>query len=158
MLKIEPRKWIAVWYRCPVCGAQTAHTMLTPWEYKHRPAGECWKYDHRCTLEVVERRWYTTFCIEPGVSFTTIAGTLEQIGPFKICDIVQPDVRAFRKWYRQARAEADKRGREYREHERRVEAEWAARRKLLKEAEDVARAAQGGGQADEFDPFLDDLP
>src|SRR5579872_4213995 len=146
MVKIESRPWVAVWYRCPRCGAQSAETMLSPWRYLHRQPRECQgrKCDH-VELAVAERRWYTTFAIEPGVSFTTIAGTLAAIGPFRVCDIVQPNVRAFRQWYRQRRAEADEKARQYFERERQIEAEWSARRErqrqeaiLLREVEAVA--------------------
>ena len=169
MLKIEARQWVAIWYRCPKCGAQSGETMLTPWQYSHRPVRACHSYKHdRCSLEIVEHRWYTTFCIEPGVSFTTIAGTLATIGPFKLCDIVQPNIRAFRRWYRRRRAEEDEKARQYREREHQIEAEWKARRErqrqeaaLLQEAEAVARsvwpvASQPTRQAEDgFDPFLD---
>jgi len=167
MLKIEARQWIAIWYRCPQCGAQSAETMVTPWRYRHRPVRECYGYKcDRCALEIVERRWYTTFCIEPGLSFTTIAGTLAAIGPFKLCDIVHRDIRAFRQWYRQRRAEVDEQARQYWEHERQIDAKWVARRKLQEEAEAVARGvwpvkSTPARQADDdFDPFLDsdDLP
>ncbi len=176
MLKIESRQWVAVWLRCPRCGAQTGELMLTPWQYRHRQMRECFSYKHdRCALEVVQRRWYTTFCIEPGVSFTTIAGTVATIGPFKLCDIVQPNIRAFRRWVRQHQSKRDEQRRAY-------EVEWAARRQtavLVREAEavayqrahtaelaaeQVARAAWPGEESrsarptlgnDDFDPFLD---
>src|SRR5579883_3299208 len=102
MLKIESRQWVAVWYRCPKCGAQLAETMLTPWRYAHRRyVPECHSYKHDpCALAIVERRWYTTFAIESGLGPTIMAGTAAAIGPFKLCDIVQPNIRAFRQWYR----------------------------------------------------------
>lgn len=151
MLKIESRRWVAVWYRCPQCGAQSAETMVTPWRYRHRHARECSGYRcNRAELEIVERRWYTTFCIEPGLSFTTTAGTLAAIGPFKLCDIVHRDIRAFRRWYRQARKEADERARAYQERERKVQEEW-------RKKHPVSAAVC---VADNFDSFLDadDLP
>lgn len=113
-MRIDVRRWVAVWYRCPKCGSQTADPMLTPYRYRHLRKPTCFglKCDH-CEPEIVERRWYTTFCIEPGVSFTTIAGTLEKIGPFKLCDIVHRNHREFRKWYRQRRREVDEQARQY---------------------------------------------
>jgi hypothetical protein len=101
-------------------------------------------------LEVAAYKWYTTFAIEPGLSQTTIAGTLAAIGPFKLCDIVHPNIRAFRQWYRRRRAEVADQARQYRERERQIEAEWATRRNQWQTV-GVARA----DQADDFDPFLD---
>jgi hypothetical protein len=95
--------------------------------------------------EVVEHRWYTTFCIEPGLSQTTIAGTLEKIGPFTVCHLVHPNLRAFRRWYKRRRAEEDEKARQYFERERQIDAEYRARlarqqaeAAMLKEAEQVA--------------------
>jgi hypothetical protein len=145
MLRIEARRWVAIWWRCPQCGAQSADLMLTPWGYRHLRVQECHSYKHeRCSREIVERRWYTTFAIEPGISFSTTAGTLEKIGPFKLCDIVHPNIRVFKRWYwRRKREEAEK-TRQYLERERQIEAEWRARRErerqeaaLLQEAEAV---------------------
>ena len=62
------------------------------------------------------------------MSFTTIAGTLEKIGPFKLCDIVHRNHREFRKWYRQRRREVDEQARQYFERQRQIEAEAVARR------------------------------
>jgi hypothetical protein len=146
MLKIEARRWVAVWWKCPQCGAQSADLMLTPWRYRHLPARECFGYKcNRCALVVVERKWYTTFCIEPGLSRTTVAGTLGMIGPFRLCDIVQPNIRAFRRWYRRRRAEEDEKARQYFARERQIEAEYRSRlarqrqeAALLKEVEAVA--------------------
>jgi long-subunit acyl-CoA synthetase (AMP-forming) len=79
------------------------------------------------------------------MSQTTVAGTLAQMGPFKICDIVHPNIRAFKKWYKQRRAELDEQARQYFEHQHQIEAEAAERRErqrkldaLLKEAAQVA--------------------
>lgn len=154
MLKIESRRWVAVWYRCPKCGSETGETMLTPWRWGHRRVWECHSIKHeRCAYEVVEHRWYTTFCIEPGISFDTIAGTLEMIGPFRVCNIVHHDIRAFKRWYRRRKAEEAEKTRQYLERERQIEAEWRARRERQKqEAESKRQAAH----ADGFDPFFDD--
>lgn len=184
-LKIGVRRWVAVWYRCPKCGKQTAFTMLSPWLYRYLSLQECssWKCN-RFALEVVERRWYTTFCIETGVSFATITGTLEMIGPFRVWNMVHRDIRAFKRWYRRRKAEEAEKTRLHLEYQRQVEAEWRARRErqrpeaaVLKEiekgayrrehavelvAEKVARAVWPGeeirrqaGNEDDFDPFLD---
>lgn len=139
-LRIEARRWVAAWYRCPHCGAQTADLMLTPWQWAHRRARTCYHYScNEADLAVVERRWYTTFAVEPGLSQTTIAGTLAAIGPFTVCDLVHPNLRAFRRWYRRRRAERDEQIRQYQEQQRqRQEASTSA-----------------SDQGDEFDPFFD---
>ncbi len=96
-------------------------------------------------MTIVERRYYTTFAIEAGVSFTTIAGTLERIGPFKVCDIVHPNIRTFRQWVERRRAELAEQHRQYMEEWARRQAEGEARRKreqaeaaLQKEVEGIA--------------------
>lgn len=119
MLKIEARRWVAVWYRCPSCGAQSGETMLTPWRWTHRRVRTCCGYGcNDAEIEVVGYRWYTTFCIEPSLSRTTIAGTLARLGPFTVCQVVHPNIRAFRRWYRRRRAERDEEVRQYQERER----------------------------------------
>jgi hypothetical protein len=142
MLKIEARRWVAVWYRCPRCGAQSGELMLTPWRWAHRRPRECYGYQcNRAELTIVEHKWYTTFCIEPGLSFTTVAGTLATIGPFRLCDIVQPNIRAFRKWYR------------------RHKAEWAARYAYQSVPSPELPVGAGAVTSDQditYDPFFDE--
>lgn len=155
MLKIEARRWVAAWWKCPQCGAQSADLMLTPWRYRHLPARECFGYKcDRCALVVVERKWYTTFCIEPGLSCTTMAGTLEAIGPFRLCDIVQPNIRAFRQWYRRRKAEENEKTRQYLEREHLIEAEWSARRECQRREAALLQAATSAPASDDFDPFF----
>lgn len=123
MLTIESRQWVAIWYQCPTCGAQSGEPMLTPWRYRHRQPREC--FNGKCNqaeMAIVERKWYTTFCIESGISQTTIAGTLAAIGPFTICQIVHRDIRAFRRWYRRRKAEVTEQARQYAERERQMSA------------------------------------
>ena len=142
-MEIKARRWLAVWYKCPNCGAQSGHPMLTPTK-KHRdyrPTCGHWRCD--CKLEVVERRYYTTFAIEAGVSFTTIAGTLEQIGPFKVCNIVHPNIRAFRKWVEKRREEVAEQSRKYMEEFSRIQAESEARLKRQREEEALLREVEG---------------
>ncbi len=148
-LKIEARRWVAAWLKCPNCGAQSGYPMLTPYQWKHRHPDHCHNYKcNNAVKEVVEHRWYTTFAIEPGLSFTTIAGTLEKLGPFTICQIVHPNVHAFKRWYRRRKAEVAEEARQYHERERQIEAEWRARRQ--QQAVAVANSS-------EFDPFSDDF-
>lgn len=145
-LKIEARRWVAAWYRCPICGATSGELQLTPYRWKHRHPRQCFGYKcHNAVLEVVEHRWYTTFCIEPSPSRTTIAGTLEKIGPFEVCHIVHPNLRTFRRWYKRQRAEEEEKARQYFECERQIDAEYRARLARqwaeavqLKEVEQVA--------------------
>jgi hypothetical protein len=96
-------------------------------------------------MQVVERRYYTTFCIEDGISFSTVAGTLAELGPFKICDIVHPNIRAFRKWVAVRRAEQAEQYRQWSERQKQIEKEATERRErerreaiLLKEAGTIA--------------------
>jgi len=147
-LKIEARKWVAVWYQCPVCKGQSGYPMLTPcqWRWRYRKPEIC--YHYRCNQaikEEVAHRWYTTFCIEPGLSFTTIAGTLEKLGPFTICQIVQPNIREFKRWYRRRSAEEAEKTKQYRERQAQIEAEWRAKHPLKPET------------VDNFDPFFDEF-
>ncbi|MGH2478121.1 MAG: hypothetical protein ACRDHW_00480 [Ktedonobacteraceae bacterium] len=154
VLKIEARKWVAVWYRCPTCGAQRGEPMLTPWRWRHRNAWQCSGVNcNGVAFAVVAYKWYTTFAIEPGISQTTIAGTLEKIGPFQVCSIVHPDIRAFKRWYRRRKAEKAEETRQYLERERHIEAEHRARREIQVVQ---SRAKQPVGQAGDFDPFLDE--
>lgn len=146
-LRIEARRWIAVWYRCPVCGAQSGEMLLTPWRWAHRVPRH--HHSYKCNdaeLEVVEHKWYTTFCIESGLGPTTVAGTLAEIGPFRVCQIVHPNIRKFRAWYRRRKAEEAEKTRQYLERERQIETEWRARRQ---------RQAVAVGGPSNFDPFLD---
>ena len=148
MLKIESRRWVAVWLKCPNCGAQSGESMLTPWQWAHRHPRQCHNYKcNNAEMEVAAHRWYTTFAIEPGLSQTTIAGTLAKLGPFTICQIVHPNIRKFLAWYWRRKAEEAEKTRQYLERERQIEAEWAARRQVV----GVATVAQG----DDFDPFFD---
>ncbi len=94
-------------------------------------------------MAVVERRYYTTFAIEAGVSFTTIAGTLERIGPFKVCDIVHRDIRSFRKWVEKRRSELAEQHRLYMEEWRRRQEESEARQKRQREEAALRREVEG---------------
>jgi hypothetical protein len=133
-MEIKARRWLAIWYRCPNCGAQTGSPMLTPTRNHREYVPACHHYGCKCKMEIVERKYYTTFAIEAGVSFTTIAGTLEMIGPFKVCNIVFPNIRAFTKWVEQRRAELAEQSRQYEARLKREHEEAA----LLKEAEQIA--------------------
>ena len=153
-LKIEARHWVAAWYRCPICGTTSGELQMTPYRWKHRHPRQCFGYKCKtAVLEVVEHRWYTTFCIEPSLSRTTIAGTLKEIGPFEVCHIVHPNLRAFRRWYKRRRTEEDEKARQYFERERQIDAEYRARlarqrqeAALLKEAERVAYRREHAGE------------
>jgi len=151
-IEIVPRRWLAVWYRCPHCSSQTASPMLTPTKRHREYTPTCHNWQCESDMQVVERRYYTTFCIEAGVSFTTVAGTLGELGPFKICDIVHPNIRAFRKWVAVRQAEQAEQYRHYLEHQRQVEEEAAVRRErqrkeaaLLKEVERSISSYPFGG-------------
>jgi hypothetical protein len=144
-MEIKARRWLAIWYRCPKCGAQTGSPMLTPTKRHREYVPACYHYRCDCRMEIVERKYYTTFAIEAGVSFTTIAGTLEKIGPFKVCNIVFPNIRAFREWVEMRQAELAEQSRKYMEEFRKRQEESEARHErerqekaLLKEAEQVA--------------------
>jgi hypothetical protein len=145
-LKIESRKWIAAWYRCPSCGAQSGNPMLTPYQWKHRHSEECYRCNRH--KELIKHRWYTTFAIEPGISQTIIAGTLEKLGPFTICNIVHHNISVFRRWYRRRKAEEAEKTRLYQEYQRKLEAEWSERRRQM-------QAVVTGG--DDFDAFEDEI-
>ena len=112
--------------------------MLTPTRANRDRVYACNSYRHdRVQVQLVERHYYTTFAIEIGVSFTTIAGTLERIGPFKVCDIVHPNITTFRKWVERRRTELAEQHRKYLEEwARREEAQEAA---LLCQAEQIAQ-------------------
>lgn len=127
-MEIKAQRWLAIWYRCPHCGSQTANPRLTPTKRHRERTHECHNWQCKSEMQVVERRYYTTFCIESGVSFTTVAGTLKELGPFKVCDIVYPNVRAFRKWVAVRQAEQAEQYRQYLEHWQQIEKEAAARR------------------------------
>src|SRR5579859_7014247 len=89
LMEIRARRWLAVYYRCPQCGAQTACTRTTPTKAHREYRPTC--YSLQCEdrlLEMVEQKYYTTFAIEDGVGLTTVAGTLAALGPFKVCDYV----------------------------------------------------------------------
>ena len=145
-MEIKARRWLAVWYQCPNCGAQSGSPQLTPTQRHREQIPKCHNYRcDDCNMLIVERRYYTTFAIEAGVSQTMVAGTLERLGPFTICTIVHPTIRAFRRWVEQRRAELAEQHRLYMEVWRRREEEGAARRKheaqeraLLREAEAIA--------------------
>lgn len=148
-MKIESRKWVAVWYRCPKCGAESGNTMLTPrqWKRMQQDLWDCHNYKHeRCQVEVVKRRWYTTFCIENGISGNTIAGTLAKIGPFTVCQIVHPNSQVFRRWVRQRKAERAKEHQAYLDQWRKIEEDARAKR----EREPAATTQTN----DDFDPFF----
>jgi hypothetical protein len=122
---------------------------MTPWRWKHRFPRQCHNYKcNNVEMEVAAHRWYTTFAIESGLSQTTIAGTLEKLGPFRVCNIVHPNIRAFRRWYRRRQAEEAEKTRQYQERQRQIEAEWSERRKQ--------QAVEAG--AGDFDLFLDKVP
>lgn len=144
-MEIKPRRWLAALYQCPNCGGQTARTLMTPTKRHREYIPECHNWQCRCNMVIVERRYYTTFVIEASVSFTTIAGTLARVGPCKVCDVVHPNVRAFRRWVEQRQAEQAEQHQRYMEEMTRREAEGAAQHErrrreaaLLKEAETVA--------------------
>jgi hypothetical protein len=145
-MEMKVQRWLAVWYRCPRCGLQTAQTRMAPTKRNRDDVPECYGYD--CDLHkvrVLERRYYTTFAIEPGISATFVVGTLKRIGPFKVCDIVHPNIRAFRTWYRQRKVELDEQARQDEERQRQIEEEERKRRErkqaqavLVQEAERIA--------------------
>lgn len=145
-MEIKARRWLAAWYQCPVCGAQSGSPMVTPTKVHREYAPECSSYRHdRMRMQIIERRYYTTFAIECTISSTIIAGTLEKIGPFKVCTIVHPDIRSFRKWVEMRRAELAEQSRQYMEEFRRSQEESEARLKrqraeaaLLREVEGIA--------------------
>lgn len=144
-MEIKAQRWIAVWYKCEKCGSQTANTMLTPSQYRRSDIPVCRDWPCESEMLVAEKRWYTTFVVERTVSFTTIAGTLSKIGPFKVCDIVHSNIHAFRKWVVVRKEEQAEQHRQYLEYWRRVEEEANVRREQqrkeaiqLKEAEAVA--------------------
>ncbi len=145
-LQIESRRWLAVWYRCPKCGAQSGRTRLTPTRRHRDYVPECdgWQCND-CAMEIVARRYYTTFCIEYGITATTVAGTLAELGPFRICNYVYPNIRVFRRVIAEKMAEREREMQECLERERKMSAEYEGRRKreqeaarLVKEAEAVA--------------------
>jgi|SRR5450755_466626 len=143
-MEIKARRWLAIWYQCPECGAQSGSPMLTPTKAHREYAPECSSYRHdRMRMHIVERRYYTTFAIEAGVSFTTIAGTLERIGPFTVCTIVHRNIRSFRKWVEQRRAELAEQHHLYLEEWHRRQEESEARLKRQREEAELIREAEG---------------
>lgn len=143
-MKIKAQRWLAVLYKCPQCGSQTAHTRLTPTKRNREFVSTCSNWRCESTYQIVERRYYTTFAIEVGISETMVAGTLAEIGPFSVCQIVYLNIRAFRKWVEKRRAELAEQHRVYMEEWKRREVEGEARRNkeaseraLFKEVEGV---------------------
>lgn len=128
-MEIEARRWLAVLYKCPKCGNQTVQMMLTPTKAHRNRSFPCYRWDCNATYEIAERRYYTTFAIEASVSFTMIAGTLEKIGPFDVCQIVYPSIRRFRRWVEIRRVELAEQHRLYMEEWKKREAEGEVRRR-----------------------------
>lgn len=96
-------------------------------------------------MQGIERRWYTLFTEETDLNGTMRAGTLKEIGRFTVCQIVHPNIRVFRAWVEQRRAELAEQNRQYQEEWAKRQAEGEARRKkeeaeraLLKEAQEIA--------------------
>src|SRR5581483_11364161 len=144
-LEIKAQRWLAIWYRCPKCGSQTFQTFLKPTKRNRERTFECQNWSCRTPYEIVERRYWTSFCIEPAISGDTIAGTLAEFGGWRVCHIVHRNIREFKRWYRMRKAELAEQHRLYMEEWRRREAEGEARRKreaevraLLREAEKIA--------------------
>ena len=140
-MEIKARRWLAVWYRCPECGAQSGSPMLTPTKVHREYVPGCHNYRCDCKMEIVERKYYTTFVIEPGISFTNIAGTLEKIGPFKVCNIVYPNIRVFTRWVELRRIELAEQSRKYMEEFRKQQAEGEARRERERQERELLRQA-----------------
>lgn len=173
-MEIKPQRWLAVLYKCPSCGNQTVYTRVTPTKRHRERTFECQNWQCKSNYEIVERKYYTTFVIECSISFTIVAGTLGQIGQFKVCDIVHPNVRAFKKWFAQRKAEQAEQTRQYNEKWRKIYEEADAKRErerqqeaLIKEAaqvayrrehaaeliaEEVARSAWGEDEVEAGDP------
>jgi hypothetical protein len=151
-MQIEARRWLAARYQCPVCGRDSASLMMPPTRFHRDYAPTCWGFKcNNAQMNIVERRYYTTFASD----FYSTAGTLAKIGPFKVCDMVHPSIRHFKKWYIERRAELDRQAQEYFALERQRQAEGEARRQrereaaaLLKEAERVARRVTQAGLMD----------
>lgn len=141
-MEIKAQRWLAVLFQCPQCGNQTIHPRVTPTKRHRDESFACHNWRCQSTYEIAERRYYTTFVIEPGISFTTIAGTLDKLGPFKICDIVHPNIRAFRKWYARRKAEQDEQARVYFERERVLQIEYEAKVKRWREEERLLKDAE----------------
>lgn len=146
-MEIKARRWLAVLYRCLECGVQSGCPMLPPTKFHREYVPECSAYGHHgevVRMQIAERRYYTTFAIDVAVSATTVAGTLEKIGPFKVCDIVYPNIRVFREWVDMRQAEVAEQSRQYMECMQIQQAEVAERLKcqeqdrvFLKEVEKV---------------------
>jgi hypothetical protein len=143
-MEIKARRWLAVLYKCPHCRSQTARTQLTPTKRHRESTLTCGTWECEGAYQIIERKYYTTFAREDNVSFSTVAGTLEKIGSFDVCQIVHPNIRAFRKWVEKRRIElAEQREAYMKEWEhRKAEGEAqrkkeAAERALFKEVEHV---------------------
>lgn len=73
----------------------------------------CWSAE-----EIIARRYYTVFTAD----FYTVAGTCEKIGPFKLCDLVFPNIRVFKRWVRERQRVRAEETRVYFEQERQRQA------------------------------------
>lgn len=156
-MEIKARKRIAVHYQCPECGAQTFQTCLTATKKNLEQRPQCsssscglkYGFGEEPEMQVKVRRYYTMFAEETDLNGTKRAGTLGEIGErFTVCQIVQPNIRAFRAWVEKRRAERAEENRTYQEEmsKRQAEAEEQrkkeeAERALFKEAQEVARVA-----------------
>src|SRR5579859_5934090 len=141
LMEIRARRWLAAWYRCPTCGAQTAQTRMTPTKAHRAYIPECYGWQCDCHMEIVEQKYYTTFAIEDGVGLTTVAGTLAALGAFKVCDYVFPNIVVFRRFVERRQAELAKEAQEYFERTRVIEAESKARREKQQKEEALVKEA-----------------
>jgi hypothetical protein len=102
---------------------------------------ECQNWSCRTLYEITERRYWTSFCIEPGLSQTTIAGTLAEFGGWRVCQIVHRNIREFKKWYRKRKREQAEEARAYHEKWRKIYEEADAKRQREREQEQLLKEA-----------------
>lgn len=140
-LDIKAQRWLAVSYRCPKCGNTTYHTMLKRTKRNRERVFECQNWSCRSLYEIVERRYWTSFCIEVSLSQTTIAGTLPEFGGWRVCHIVHRNIREFKQWYRRRKREQAEEARAYQEKWQKIYAEADAKRQREREQERLLKEA-----------------
>jgi hypothetical protein len=102
---------------------------------------ECHNWSCHASYEIVERRYWTSFCIESGISQTTIAGTLPEFWGWRVCHIVHRNIREFKKWYRRRKREQAEEARVYHEKWQKIYAEADAKRQREREQEALIKEA-----------------
>lgn len=158
-MRVFRDRYLAIWVTCPTCGRKYAYPQLPPSrKWRKWTPENC----ERCHTPMgVRRRYYTLYAQD----FYSKAGTCKEV-----CDLYYKHPREFRL----ARVEAERKRLAYQQQRREQEQKWAAERKLLDEAQLIARKVTQAGvmeaeviarsaweaskphvQDGDFDPFLD---